>query len=169
MRGRGRRVPRRCAPLRAALVAAVLAAPAAACAKGPLPPAIAGAWTAHQPVSVRLRAPRGRYRFVSDTVAIRLLLAADGEARGDVGGAVLENAYVLRGRGAIGRALHMGADFQLSGRLQGAVFAADSAPTLDVVAAFDLRGDTLAGTLFQKVAMGLVPMVELRLLHQRGP
>ena len=149
-----------------AIVAAVTTgAGAAGCAKGPLPASLAGDWAARLPVTVRTRQPRGGYRFTTDTVAIAFVLAADGEARGTVGGAVVENAYVVRNRGPLGRKLHLATDFQLSGRLQGALFAGDSVPTLDVLAPFDLRGDTLVGTLFQKVAMGMVPMADLRLLR----
>ena len=133
------------------------------CRGGPLPASLAGTWTGRDKVGVRVQDPRGGPRFVSDTVAISLTIDADGRAKGYVGGAVLENAYVVRNRGWFGRRLHIGTDFRLEGRLQGHLFAADPIPTKDVLAPFDLRGDTLAGGLAQRVRMGIYPMVLLRL------
>ncbi len=151
---------------RRAVLAAAGALALLSCGGGPPPPSLSGTWTGRQAVSVRVRDARGAYRFPADTVAISLTIGAGGRAEGSAGGAILEDAYVLRNRGWLGRRLHVATDFQLSGRLQGAIFAGDPLPTVDVSAAFDLAGDTLVGTLFQRVAMGMVPMVSLRLVRR---
>jgi hypothetical protein len=136
------------------------------CAPWAPPASLVGTWSRTQVVGVRVRQPRGPYRFVSDTVAITIGIRADGSVEGRVGGATLLGAYVLKNRGWFGRAMHIGTDFRLEGRLQGSIFAADPVPTMDIHAPFSLVGDTLAGTLFQQSGMGVFPMVELRLVKR---
>jgi hypothetical protein len=151
---------------RRAVLAAVGVVSVLSCGGGPPPATLAGTWAGKQAVSVRVRDPRGGYRFPTDTVAISLTIGPGGRTAGYAGAAILESAYVLRNRGWLGRRLHIASDFQLSGRLQGVIFAGDPLPTVDVSAAFNVSGDTLEGTLFQRVAMGAVPMVNLRLVRR---
>jgi hypothetical protein len=122
-----------------------------------------GTWSGTQAVRVRLQATRGPGAFVSDTVPIAITIRADGEIEGHVGGARLENAYVLKNRGAFGRLIHVATDFRIEGRLQGAVFAADTRPTKDIRVPLSLERDTLSGALFHVAGMGLYPMADLRL------
>jgi hypothetical protein len=148
---------------RVAVVVAACLLSAAACTRWSVPAALVGTWSGTQKVTVRVRAERGGFRFVSDTAAIALTVHADGSVEGHVGGATFVEAYVLKNRGWFGRALHIATDYRLEGRLQGAAFAADPVPTKDVHGPCDAVADTLAGTLFQAQGMGVYPMVELRL------
>jgi hypothetical protein len=151
--------------LRPALAAACLLA-AVSCAPWSVPPSLVGTWTGTQQVTVRVRQPRGASGFVSDTVAIALTIRADGSVAGRVGGTELVNSYVLQNRGWFGRLIHVATDYRIEGRLQGALFAADPVPTKDVRAPFDVRGDSLIGSLFQLSGMGVYPMVDLRLARR---
>ena len=96
---------------------------------------------------------------------VTLTVRADGSVEGSVGGATLAEAYVLKNRGAVGRAFHLATDFRLEGRLRGAVFTGDPHPTQDVRAPFGIAGDTLSGTLFQVTGIAVYPMARLRLLR----
>jgi len=151
--------------LRAALAAACLLL-TASCTRWSVPASLVGTWSGTQKVTVRVKQPRGPNRFVSDTVGITISVHADGSVEGRVGGATMVGAYVLRNRGWLGKALRFATDFRLEGRLQGAVFAEDPVPTMDVRAPFGVVGDTLAGTLFQQSGMGVYPMVDFRLARR---
>ena len=141
---------------------------AASCTRWSVPAPLVGTWSGRQKVTVRVRQARGGYRFVSDMVAIALSVRADGSVEGQVGGATLVNAYVLKNRGSFGRLIHIATDFRIEGRLQGALFAKDPIPTMDIHAPLGVVGDTLAGSLFQQSGMGVFPMVDLRLARQLG-
>jgi len=148
--------------LRAALAVSCLLS-SVSCAPWSVPSSLVGTWSGTQRVSVRVRQPRGPHRFVSDTVGITLSIRADGSVEGRVGGATLLNAYVLKNRGWFGALIKIATDFRLEGRLQGALFAEDPIPTMDIHAPFGVVGDTLAGSLFQQGGMSVYPMVDLRL------
>ncbi len=150
--------------LRAALVAACLLG-ATACARWTVPASLVGTWSGTERASVRVRPESGPAGFLTDTVPVTLTVHADGSVEGRVGGATLVEAYVLKNRGAVGRAFHLATDFRLEGRLRGAVFPGDPHPTQDVRAPFDVAGDTLAGTLFQVTGIAVYPMARLRLLR----
>ena len=132
---------------------------AASCTRWSVPASLVGTWSGTQEVTVRVRQPRGPNRFVSDTVAIALSIRADGSVEGHVGGATLAGAYVLKNRGRF--------DFRLEGRLQGALFAADPVPTMDIHAPCGVVNDTLAGSLFQQSGMGVYPMADFRLARSK--
>jgi hypothetical protein len=149
------------ATARAALAAACLLS-SVSCTRWSVPPSIVGTWTGTQRVLVRVR-ERGAFRFPSDTVPIAITIHADGSIVGRVGGAQFVESYVLKNRGWFGRLLHVATDYRISGRLQDPCFAADPVPTKDVGAPFDVKGDSLMGTLFQSSGMGVFPMVDLRL------
>jgi len=149
--------------LRAALAAACLLL-TVSCTRWSVPPSIVGTWSGTQRVIARVR-ERGAFRFPSDTVPIAITIRADGSVVGRVGGAQFVESYVLRNRGWFGRLLHVATDYRMTGRLQDPCFAADPVPTREVSAPFDVRGDSLTGTLFQSSGMDLFPMVDLGLVR----
>jgi hypothetical protein len=150
---------------RAALVATCLLL-GASCERWTVPASLVGTWSGLERASVRVRPENGPAGFLTDTVPVTITVHTDGSVEGHVGGATLVEAYVLKNRGAVGRAFNLATDFRLEGRLQGVIFPGDPHPTVDIRAPFNITGDALAGTLFQVTGIAVYPMAGLHLVRR---
>jgi hypothetical protein len=128
-----------------------------------VPQALVGTWSSTQVVTVRLRSLRRDYRFVSDTVSIRMVISPSGRVEGSLGGARFEGCSVSANRTWLGRFFNLGTDYIVLGQLSGGIFTADTLARKGISAPFTLQAGSLEGTLFQKQGLGVFPMVQLRL------
>jgi len=115
--------------------ALALLALGAACAGSerldPTPAGIQGAWRGEALVS-RIGGK------TNQALPVEFVIAADGRVSGTVGGAVLANGLVAANRGELGRTLDLATDFIVRGELQGVVIEGERAPSLYVMAPFNL-------------------------------
>ena len=97
----------------------------------PAPARIQGVWHGEALVS-RIGAK------TNQALPVEFVIAADGRVSGTVGAAQLTNGIVAANRGELGRTLDLATDYIVRGELQGLVIEGESAPSLDVIAPFNL-------------------------------
>jgi hypothetical protein len=105
-------------PLALCLACLIGGAATAARASSPaLDPAFVGTWNGSAEIVVNWTQQR--------TLPVEVTIAADGTVTGKVGDAEIVDGRFRRNRGPIGRALHLGTDTIITGRLRGAVIASE--------------------------------------------
>jgi hypothetical protein len=131
-----------------------------------MPKSLVGAWSAKQVVTVRYQTGFMSYRFVKDTVQIAMNIQEDGSVNGSIGGARLEECVLSQNRGWFGRTFDLFTDYIITGKLSGSIFKQDTLTAKEISAPFDVKGDTITGSIFQKQGSDAFPMVNIRLAKQ---
>ena len=122
-----------------ALAAPIGGARASGASRRPLPdPDLVGAWDG----IVELRVDGSARR-----VPVRLVVRPDGRVTGEIGDARLVEATVRGGRGWLARALHLGPDLSVVGRLEGAIAPGEATPAGRVRLPLERVGAELCGAL----------------------
>ncbi|MBI5916705.1 MAG: hypothetical protein HY842_15110 [Bacteroidetes bacterium] len=138
----------------------------ASCSSQVEPEIPVGSWSATQETTVRFKAPREPFRFVSDTVGIAVNIHDDGTVDGSVGEADFEGCSIRRNRGNLGRQLNLATDFVITGKLRGSIFPQDTLVEKPISMPFNMKDNFMDGAIFQKNGMGIFPMVNIHLARQ---
>jgi hypothetical protein len=87
-------------------------------------------------------------QVTNQLVAVALVIAADGQVTGHIGGAELTNCVCRQNRGWLGRKLNIETDFIIRGQITGQVVPASEAGTHEISAPFNLKAGRISGTVF---------------------
>jgi hypothetical protein len=133
------------------------------CSEWVMPKSLVGTWSATQDVTVRFQSGIASFRFAKASVQIAMNIQDDGTVKGSIGGANLEGCSVSQNRGWFGRTFNLNTDYIIAGRLTGSIFEQDTLTEKEFSLPFDMKADTVAGTIFQKQGTGVFPMVNIHL------
>jgi hypothetical protein len=122
-----------------------------------------GKWTSRQLVTARLKENNADYSFSKDTVTIQTIINENGSVEGFCGGAKLKDCSISENRGWFGRLFNLYTDYIITGKLIGSVFEKDTLNDKKISCRFNLKETFIDGTLFQKQAMDVFPMVNYHL------
>jgi len=107
-------------------------------------PVIGGGWSGHSRDHSQPLKPDSLFPLVS------LTIHRDGTVEGTVGNAQIKDCIVERNRGSIARWIGVETDYKIEGFITGNISARDtsSESIRDIAFPFNIKNDTLRGTLF---------------------
>lgn len=140
----------------------------ASCSDWVMPKELAGRWTGNEIITLRFDAKGKPYAFVKskDSLPVIFIINNDGTVEGTFGNAKLTGCRVNKNRNAIGRALNLATDFVITGNLTGPVFQEDTIVFRNISAPFDMKNNTISGSIFQRDGLDLFPMAGLNLTKE---
>ncbi|MCE1189831.1 MAG: hypothetical protein LWX56_11910 [Ignavibacteria bacterium] len=130
-----------------------------------MPTELSGNWSSIQRISMRHESGFMQYRFRSDSVLLQISISSGGIVTGHIGCAELQNCKVKSNRGWIGRHLHLATDYIIEGTLVGAIFQGDTIQTKNISAPFDMKNDSITGTMFHKLRFDMYPIAAFNLVR----